>query len=294
MKTLFCTFLCLAGVAFGALADSTISADNRFAYGANIGWLDFRADGVNGAVIGESVCSGYIYAANVGWIHLGDGSPANLVRYQNNSAADYGVNHDGVGRLRGYAYGANIGWVNFEDQGAPTVDLLTGVLSGYIYAANAGWISLNNTLASGTRVFVQTSPLASPDSDGDGIADAYELQWVGNLLVMDSTTDQDRDGVLDRDEFLADTNPTDPADFLRITAIRTVDAGRHCDITWTSRPTRQYRIQKLDSFAPDTAWVDSGLGLQVAAPGLTTTRTVPDAAADHRFFRVQAVNPLSP
>jgi hypothetical protein len=294
MKTLICTIFCLAGVAFDALADSTINEVNRFAYGANIGWLDCRADGANGAVIGEYVCSGYIYAANVGWIHLGDGTPVNGIRYQNNSAADYGVNHDGLGHLRGYAYGANIGWVSLEDQGAPTVDLQTGVLSGYIYAANAGWISLSNTLTSGTRVFVQTGPPACPDSDGDGIADGYEIRWAGNLLVMDGTTDRDGDGVSDRNEFLADTNPTDAADFLRITAISTADGGLHCDITWTSRPTRQYRIQKRDSFSPDTAWVDSGLGLQLAAPGLTTTRTVPDAAADERYFRVQAVKPLSP
>jgi hypothetical protein len=42
----------------------------------------------NGAVIGDYVCSGYIYAANVGWINLGSGSPTNGIRYQNFSAAE--------------------------------------------------------------------------------------------------------------------------------------------------------------------------------------------------------------
>src|ERR1051325_3011593 len=95
-----------------ALAVSTINATNQFAYGANIGWLNWRGDTNNGAIIGEYVCSGCIYSANVGWINLGSGAPANGIRYQNNSGTDFGVNHDGLGNLRGYAYGPNIGWIN--------------------------------------------------------------------------------------------------------------------------------------------------------------------------------------
>src|SRR6267143_3685374 len=96
----------LLNVAQLARAATTINSANHFACGANIGWIDCRGDAANGAVIGEFVCSGYIYAANVGWIHLGTGTPANGIRYQNNSATDYGVNHDGLGNLSGYAYGA--------------------------------------------------------------------------------------------------------------------------------------------------------------------------------------------
>src|SRR5690242_8041018 len=97
-----------------AFAATTIDAANKYAYGANIGWLDCRGDTNNGAVIGEYVCSGFIYFANVGWINLGSGSPTNGIYYQNLSANDFGVNQDGTGNLRGYAYGANIGWINFE------------------------------------------------------------------------------------------------------------------------------------------------------------------------------------
>ena len=66
------------------------------------GWIGLATRN-NGAVIGEYVCSGYIYSANVGWINLGSGSPANQIHYQNNSATDFGVNKDGLGNLRGYA-----------------------------------------------------------------------------------------------------------------------------------------------------------------------------------------------
>src|SRR3954469_11498951 len=80
----------LLAAVFGAAtasAQSTINSSNRFAYGANIGWVDGRADGTNGMVIGEYVCSGYIYAADVGWIKVGSGVPANGIQYQNNSAS---------------------------------------------------------------------------------------------------------------------------------------------------------------------------------------------------------------
>src|SRR5437588_3603714 len=108
---------------------TTINAVNKYAYGANIGWMDWRGDTNNGAVIGEYVCSGYIYAANVGWIKLGGGFPANGIQYQNNSASDFGVNLDALGKLRGYAWGANIGWLNFQNLDDPKLNLWTGILS---------------------------------------------------------------------------------------------------------------------------------------------------------------------
>src|SRR5438067_4702183 len=135
MKALFTALLLTGSVAPGLTA-TTINAVNKFAYGANIAWMDCRGDTNNGAVIGEFVCSGYIYAADVGWIHLGSNAPANGIQYQNNSATDYGVNHDGFGNLRGFAYGPNIGWINFENTGAAKVDLKTGNLGGSVYSAN--------------------------------------------------------------------------------------------------------------------------------------------------------------
>src|SRR5262245_617248 len=129
----FLISLVLLGTSVFAIAASTIDPTNKYAYGANIGWIDWRGDGTTGAIIGEYVCSGYIYSANAGWIYLGSGSPINGIQYQNLAANDFGVNTDGFGNLRGYAYGANIGWINFEGTGAPKVDLITGGLSGSIW-----------------------------------------------------------------------------------------------------------------------------------------------------------------
>src|SRR6187455_2122618 len=117
MKKFF-LFILLAAILPPAWSATTINSTNKFSYGANIGWMDWRGDTNSGAVIGEYVCSGFIYSANVGWINLGNGAPTNGIQYQNISSNDFGVNHDGVGNLRGFAYGAYIGWINFETNGA--------------------------------------------------------------------------------------------------------------------------------------------------------------------------------
>ena len=287
----------LAAVAFHAGAATTINPANRFAYGANIGWVDWRGDTANGAVIGEFVCSGFIYATNVGWIHLGDGTPANGIRYQNNSATDFGVNHDGAGNLRGFACGANIGWLNFTNRAAdgstfdgPKVDLSTGRLSGYVYGANVGWISLSNLFA-----FVQTDNIPmGPDSDGDGIPDNWELHYAGNLTTLNGTGDNDGDGISNAREYLADTNPLDPSSALRVTSFIANSGGSANTITFTSRPTRRYEVQERTTLESGGLWSDSGLGLIAPDAGATTTRAFADAPSPTRFFRVEANRPLSP
>ena len=47
------------------------------------------------------------------------------------------------------------------------------------------------------------------DSDGDGMADWWELQYFGNL-DRDGTGDWDGDGLIDLAEFEHDTDPTNP------------------------------------------------------------------------------------
>lgn len=283
-----------------AHAATTIDSTDAHAYGSNIGWVNARGDVTNGAVIGEFFCSGYLYSANCGWIHLGNGSPTNGSRYSNTTAADCGVNTQDyfIGpfnatphevKLRGLAYGANIGWVVFENGGDPRVDLTTGQLKGHAWGANVGWIVLN-----GTGVSLFTDSIApGADTDADAIPDAWEYFRASGLGTMSLTTDSDGDGVLDRYEYVADTNPFDVHDRLQITSYipaRELFAGSGifvADLLWAgAKTTRRYDIERsVDLLAPFTVTVSNVAG---------GFRQFNDTVAVKKFYRIRPKLPLAP
>lgn len=131
-------------------AGSSVKATARYSWGANIGWIDWRADLTHGAdFVAPPVASGYIYSANIGWIYLGSGRPVGGRKYSNTTADDCGVNIDYLTDknyclLSGYAWSANAGWINFNvaAPNQPRINKLTGELSGYAYGANLGWLPL--------------------------------------------------------------------------------------------------------------------------------------------------------
>ena len=248
--------------------------------------MDWHADGANGSVLGDYVCSGFVYSANIGWINLGSGSPANGIEYQNDSAADFGVNQDGLGNLRGYAYSANIGWINFETNGAPCINLLTGQLSGWVWSANCGWIGLSNAVS-----YVQTDSLQQGALAPDGLPIAWLLSNFGSTNV-DAGADPTGKGMTIGQDYLAGTDPNSANSVLRITAESFSSGGANASLTWDSVPTRIYRLQ--ETLGPSMAnWSDSSLGL-IAPDGATTTRSFTDTNAPARFYRVSAMLPLAP
>jgi hypothetical protein len=265
-------------------AGTTMDATNRYAYAANLGWVDWVADTNNGAVIGEYVCSGYLYSANVGWINLGSGAPANQIQYQNNSATDFGVNQDGLGNLRGYAYGANIGWINFENTGAPRVNLVNGQLSGYIWSANCGWISLSNAVA-----YVQTDSIRKGALAPDGLPIAWLLQNFGTTNV-DANADPDHDGQSNLQEYLAGTDPNNAASVLKITYYtRNVISPNYTTLAWNSVNSRCYAVQTVPSLVGGS-WTDD---INLPILGLSSVG-FSDYDPTNEFYRIRAYRPLTP
>ena len=64
-------------------------------------------------------------------------------------------------------------------------------------------------------------PAAGADSDGDGMPDAWELQYGLNAGVNDANGDLDLDGVSNLNEYLSGTLPNDPSSFLKLTIVGT-------------------------------------------------------------------------
>jgi len=279
-----------------AKAETTIDTTNKYAWGANTGWINFRPDSTgtpSGLVFGESYLSGFAYSANTGWINFGDGAPSNHYSYSN-QGSDHGVNHDGAGNLSGYAWSANTGWINFSwasesDVNRPTVNLLTGAFSGYAYSANLGWINLGAGL-------LTTVSMNSEDTDSDGISDQWEWAHFGGLSTADATSDSDGDGVTDILEYAAATNPLDTSDYLKLVS-QNLNAGyTEVELDFTSTPNRLYRIEYSADLGKTDPWHDSSLGIFAPDSGTHTTKTITfSGGGDQKyFFRAVAVRPLTP
>ena len=134
--------------------------------------------------------------------------------------------------------------------------------------------------------------MAIPDTDGDGISDAFEMAYAGNLTTLGANHDQDNDGFSDVDEYESMTNPFDPSNFFRVTKVEQASAdGSATKLTWTSAPNRRYIVQHSSDLGATNKWHVSPLDpAQFSADsGEFTTRTTLDVAAPRRFFRVKSV-----
>lgn len=282
----FLLFLTSAGLA--CAQTSTINPAAPYAYAANAGWLTFRPSAANGVVVTETYLAGYAYGANIGWVNLGQVRPANFHTYSQAGASDFGVNVSPSGDLTGYAYSANVGWIAFEQtHGKPRIDLFTGQFTGYAYSANIGWLWLN---ASGPGLYAAS--LHTPDSDSDGLSDAWEYMNFGMLVLANSTSDADGDGSSDLKEFLAGTDPKLSNDYLRVVSTSHASGATTTTLEFTSRPNRSYSIERSGDLM--STWTDSGLGTFAPAPAATTSKVVTHPAAARMFFRVTARRPLTP
>jgi hypothetical protein len=197
-----------------------IDPDNdgsQYAWGENVGWLNFEPSQGEGVTVTDSAVTGKAWGENIGWINL--------------SPSTGGVSNDGAGNLSGYAWGENVGWINFApNNGGVQIDPATGAFSGKAWGENIGWINFapnGKPIRTSWRGEVDNCPsdpnktepgicgcgIADTDSDGDGTADCHDGCPSDPNKIAPSAcgcgipdTDSDNDGTPDCN----DTCPNDP------------------------------------------------------------------------------------
>jgi hypothetical protein len=117
------------------------------------------------------------------------------------------------------------------------------------------------------------------DSDGDGLPDWWEDQYgFDKYSDLDAEEDADGDGMNNRQEFLAGTDPRDPDSRFEIFEWR-VENGTDLILEWSSVPGRSYRVQHS---ADLISWEDASM--PVVAGGSSVQFT--DALTSRKFYRV--------
>ena len=196
-KTLGAIFSAVLLLYCSAVYAENIDPDNdgsQYAYGENVGWINFEPSQGLGVTVTDTEVTGYAWGENVGWFNL--------------SPTEGGVVNDGNGNLSGYAWAENVGWINFAPAGAGvTIDPATGEFSGKAWGENIGWITFRSTGAVAFRVTTSWRG----DTDGDGLTDDTEALLGTNPNDADTDDDGIADGVEDENQNgVVDAGETDP------------------------------------------------------------------------------------
>ena len=97
----FASIFLLAGRTLASETNGTIDAVYKYAWGENIGWINFGCDECDVAITDDGL-TGHAWSTQYGWVNL---SP--------NNAGNTGVINDGEGTLSGFAWSSNLGWIDF-------------------------------------------------------------------------------------------------------------------------------------------------------------------------------------
>ncbi len=106
------------------------------------------------------------------------------------------------------------------------------------------------------------------DVDADHIPNGWEQAYGLNPLdLFDGDTDKDGDGMSNRDEYLAGTNPTNTASCLRISSLLVTNGNVR--VNWTAVRGKTYALQTNSAYC--TNFTDCGLMLNIPGSGEVVT-----------------------
>lgn len=145
------TGLLSASFVFASSTDGTIDSTYKYAWGENIGWINFGCSNCN-IHITDSGLSGYALSETIGWIYLSD------------------VDNDAEGNLSGYAWSENAGWIKFNPSNGGVVINSSGEFTGQALGENIGWIIFGGDY----KVKTDWRPYSTRPRCGDGTCNNSE------------------------------------------------------------------------------------------------------------------------
>jgi hypothetical protein len=131
----------------------------------------------------------------------------------------------------------------------------------------------------GATVTIEVAP---DDTDNDGISDTWEREYGFSTSEVTGSGDADGDGQNDRAEFLAGTQPRDPASSLRPLGMERVPGGG-LRMEFATVPGLRYQLERS---APG-GWINEGI--PVTAAGSTTVWNLAVPAAASTFWRLRCL-----
>jgi hypothetical protein len=148
------------------------------------------------------------------------------------------------------------------------------------------WLVFGNAPINGleTEVIVDKFEFIPPDTDGDGMTDPWEHAHGLNFTnATDAATDDDGDGLKNLQEFLAATDPANPASALRITSISVTGADTR--VSFPSALDKNYNVERAGILQPPD-W--SSLTQNVAGTGGSIEIIEPGGATNSAgYYRIR-------
>jgi hypothetical protein len=185
--------------------------------------------------------------------------------------------------------GLTLGAPTYQPAGSP-VPGLNGISMSISVASNATpglrtfvvQQGANRAYANG---YLEVLPLVA-DYNFDGLDDVFQRRYFFPFTSTNAApnADPDHDGMVNSQEYVAGTDPTNAASLLELTSV--TEAGNGTTVTWQSVTNRHYQVMSRTNLAAGT-WQNVG---GVFTPTGTNSSLL-DATATNglRFYRVQVL-----
>ena len=159
----------------------------------------------------------------------------------------------------------------------------------YFSVDTGGVLSTTNLTASGAGVLTATLPVVARDVafvvDVARTTAGTPLVWLQNYSLAGDTSDDDGDHFLTWQEYLADTNPTNTASCLKLTAVSNLPPDSWRVFFTGSSTARQYTLQWTTNLTP-SSWVNDPAQTHIPGHGGVDSLTNTNASPETRFYRV--------